>query len=246
MSIDKRTFQIDNQWNIIHLPKRPNGFAVMIIGDYIHYVDEHTSLWKQNTERANLIHSLKNQGYTIFYSNLYGRHWGSPAAVIFAKRLYHYVMKHEILNPNIHLIAEGMGSLVALRLMEDMENQIRSALFINPCMDLKHHFNHERQNRLFFKRLIREISSAYQVQEDDIEFLIDGLPSIKDLKAKTPAQIWHAARGVAFNFKEHSRPYEKRRLDIQAPISLFINVPEAAFNPARAFQGFFRDHEKVL
>ncbi|MFG6496837.1 alpha/beta hydrolase [Fictibacillus sp. UD] len=246
MSIDKRTFQIDNQWNIIHLPEQPNGFAVMIIGDCSHYVDEYTSLWKQNTERANLIQSLKNQGYTIFYSNLYGRHWGSPASVILAKRLYHYVMKHEILNPNIHLIAEGMGSLVALRLMEDMENQIRSALFINPCIDLKHHFNHERQNRLFFKRLIREISSAYQTQVDDVELLIDSLPSIKDLKAKTPVQIWHAARGVAFNFKDHSRSYEKRRLDIHAPITLSIHVPETTFNPARAFQAFFKNHEKVL
>ncbi|MET3728984.1 hypothetical protein ABID52_002565 [Fictibacillus halophilus] len=245
MSIDKRTFQIDNQWNIIHLPKQPNGFAVMIIGDCSHYVDEHTSLWKQNTERANLIQSLKNQGYTIFYSNLYGRHWGSPKAVILAKRLYHYVMKHEILNPNIHLIAEGMGSLVALRLMEEMEKNIRSALFINPCIDLQYHFNHERQNRLFFKRLIREIISAYNTEED-IESLINNMPQTKHLTAKTPVQIWHAARGVAFNFKEHSRSYEKRRQEIAAPISLSIHVPEATFNPARAFQEYFKNYEKVL
>jgi len=246
VSIDKRTFQIDNQWNIIHLPKRPNGFAIMIIGDCSHYVDEHTSLWKQSTERANLIQSLKNQGYTVFYSNLYGRHWGSPKAVILAKRLYHYVMKHEILNPNIHLIAEGMGSLVALRLMEDMENQIRSALFINPCMDLKHHFNHERQNRLFFKRLVREITAAYHTEEDKIELLLNSLPEITDLSARTPVRIWHAARGVAFNFRDHSRSYEKRRLEIKAPISLSIHVPEASFNPARAFQEFFKDNEKEI
>lgn len=246
MSIDKRTFQIDKQWNIIHLPQRPNGFAVMIIGDCSHYVDAHTSLWKQSTERAHLIQSLKEQGYTIFYSNLYGRHWGSPQAVTLAKRLYHYVMKHEILNPNIHLIAEGMGTLVALRLMEEMESQIRSALFINPCIDLKHHFNHERQNRLFFKRLMREIGSAYHVEEMEVPFLIDRFFETKDLKAKTPVKIWHAARGVSFNFRDHSRPYEKRRLEINAPISLLIQVPENTFNPARAFREFFRENEKVI
>jgi hypothetical protein len=246
VNIDKRTFQIDNQWNIIHLPKRPNGFAIMIIGDSSHYVDAHTSLWKQNTQRATLIQSLKNQGYTIFYSNLYGRHWGSPKAVILAKRLYHYVMKHEILNPKIHLVSEGMGSLVALRLMEDMEKQIRSALFINPCMDLRHHFNHERQNRLFYKRLVREISSAYQAEAEEIVKLVNKQPQIKDLTAKTPVRIWHAARGVAFNFRDHSRTYEKRRLEIQSPISLSIHVHESAFNPAKAFQEFFKDNEKVL
>ncbi|MDR7072001.1 alpha/beta hydrolase [Fictibacillus barbaricus] len=246
MSIDKRCFQIDNQWNIIHLPYRPNGFAVMIIGDCSHYVDEHTSLWKQNTERAHLIQSLKEQGYTIFYSNLYGRHWGSPQAVILAKRLYHYVMKHEILNPNIHVIAEGMGALVALQLMEEMEGQIRSALFINPCIDLKYHFNHEKQNRLFFKRLVRELSFAYKITEIEVPAFIDTITDISEWQARTPVKIFHAARGVFFGFREHSRVYEKRRLEINAAISLSLHVPERTFNPAYAFSEYFKEHEKVL
>nr|WP_285876949.1 alpha/beta hydrolase [Fictibacillus phosphorivorans] len=155
-------------------------------------------------------------------------------------------MKHEILNPNIHIIAEGMGTLVALRLMEEMEPQIRSAVFINPCFDLKHHFNHERQNRLFYKRLVREISAAYQIEVRKVASLIDQLPDVKDLHAKTPVKIWHAARGVSFNFRDHSRKYEKRRLEIQAPITLLIHVPENTMNPARAFREFFRENEKVL
>jgi hypothetical protein len=246
VSIEKRCFQIDNQWNIIHLPNRPNGFAVMIIGDCSHYVDANTSLWKQNSERAHLIQSLKEQGYTIFYSNLYGRHWGSHKAIILAKRLYHYVMKHEILNPNIHLIAEGMGTLAALQLMEEMEDQIRSAIFINPCLDLKHHFTNEKQNRLFFKRLVREISQAYEMNELEVPAHIDDLPGIYQRKSKTPVKIFHAARGVAFNFKDHSRVYEKRRLELGAPVSLSIQVPERSFNPAYAFSEFFKENEKVL
>jgi hypothetical protein len=209
-------------------------------------VDEHTSLWKQNTERAHLIKSLKDQGYTIFYSNLYGRHWGSPQAVILAKRLYHYVMKHEILNPNIHVIAEGMGALVALQLMEEMEGQIRSALFINPCIDLKHHFNHEKQNRLFIKRLVRELSYAYHITEIEVPALIYKLPDIADRRARTSVKIFHAARGVLFSFKEHSREYEKRRAQMGAPISLSIHVPERTFNPAHAFSEYFKENEKVL
>jgi pimeloyl-ACP methyl ester carboxylesterase len=246
VSIEKRCFQIDNQWNIIHLPEKPNGFGVMIIGDCNHYVDAESSLWKQNKERSFFIHSLKELGYTVFYSNLYGRHWGSPRAVTLAKRLYHYVMKHEILNPAIHLIAEGMGALVALRLMEDGPDHIRSALLINPCIDLKHHFSHERQNRLFYKRLVREISNAYHVSDQDVGRLMATMPTINDFYARTPVSIWHAARGVSFNFKDHSRVFEKRRIEMDAPVTLSIQMPERPFEPSRIFRDFFKQNEKDL
>jgi pimeloyl-ACP methyl ester carboxylesterase len=246
VSIEKCSFMIDNQWNIIHLPVKPNGFGVMIIGDCNHYVDQESSLWKQNKERAIFIQSLKELGYTVFYSNLYGRHWGSPKAVLLAKRLYHYVMKHEILNPNIHLIAEGMGALVALQLMVELEDHIRSALLINPCLDLPFHFNHERQNRLFYKRLVREISQAYNVSNNEVCALIERLPSVKDFNVTTPVSIWHAAGGVAFSSKDHSRVYEKRRREMNSPILLSIQIPEYPFNPAKTFTDFFSQNEKIL
>lgn len=42
----------DQQWCMLHYPKRPNGFAVLILGDQQHYVHENSSVWIENTGRA--------------------------------------------------------------------------------------------------------------------------------------------------------------------------------------------------
>ena len=64
------------------------------------------------------IQSLLKEGYTVFYSNLYGKNWGSEKAVKLAKRLYEHIIRSEIMNDKIHIIAEGMGALVALKLLQ--------------------------------------------------------------------------------------------------------------------------------
>ena len=33
MTITERFFQIETEWNVIHLPFKPNGFGILIIGD---------------------------------------------------------------------------------------------------------------------------------------------------------------------------------------------------------------------
>ncbi|MBR8646233.1 hypothetical protein KEH51_27750 [[Brevibacterium] frigoritolerans] len=38
--MEQRTFQIDDQWNIIYYPERPSGFSVMVIGDRSHFVEK--------------------------------------------------------------------------------------------------------------------------------------------------------------------------------------------------------------
>lgn len=42
---------------------------------------------------------------------------GAEKAVTYAKQLIHSVLKQEILNPKIHILAEGMGALVADELL---------------------------------------------------------------------------------------------------------------------------------
>ena len=139
-------FSLDTQWNVVHVPERPNGFGVLVLGDKDHFVESSTSLWIQHGGRSQLLQCLQDEGYTVFYSNLYGRHWGSPEAYHLAKQLYHLVMKQEILNKRIHILAEGMGALLALQLMENDGNTfIRSAGLLNPCIDLHTHAEHEKQ-----------------------------------------------------------------------------------------------------
>lgn len=98
MKITERFFQMDSEWNVVHLPYKPNGFLVFIFGDRNHFVGEDSSFWLQHYGRNQLLTSLRNKGYTLVNSNLFGRHWGSEKAVAYAKQLIHYVFKQEILN----------------------------------------------------------------------------------------------------------------------------------------------------
>ncbi|WP_026676116.1 hypothetical protein [Fictibacillus gelatini] len=244
MSIEERFFNVDGQWNVIHLPKKPSGFGVMILGDLNHFVDEKTSLWKQN-ERLWLIQHLRNRGYTCFYSNLYGRNWGSPKAITLAKRLYHHVIKSEILNPKIHLLAEGMGALVALKLMEEMQGNIRSCLLINPCLDLKGHFYQMKLNRLFYKQTVKEIGAAYGIANKNVEPFVETLADLSAYQSAVPVKIWHAASGVQFPFKVHSRKYEEIRYHLHAPIELSIHLPEKRLSLGN-ITDFYKLYEKEV
>ncbi|WP_232284421.1 hypothetical protein [Bacillus timonensis] len=144
-------FKLDTEWSALHLPKRPNGFAVLIIGDKTNFVEKDTSYWIQNYARSQILEYLKDQGYTVFYSNLYGANWGNPASVKLAAQLYHIIMKREILNRRIHVLAEGMGALTAMQLNEKLEGAIRSMAFLNPCIDLVAHIENEKNISFFIK-----------------------------------------------------------------------------------------------
>lgn len=133
------------------MPKRPNGFAVLIIGDKTNFVEENSSYWIQNYARSQILEYLKDEGYTVFYSNLYGANWGNPASVKLATQLYHIIMKREILNTRIHILAEGMGALTAMQLSQKLNEEIRSMAFLNPCIDLVAHIDNERKINFFIK-----------------------------------------------------------------------------------------------
>jgi hypothetical protein len=247
MCIKERFFMFEDQWNIIHLPYKPNGFGIMIIGDTNHFVDKGTSLWMQNSERRHLIEELLDKGYTIFYSNLFGRHWGSRKALDVSLKLYHNVMKNEILNKKIHLIVEGMGGLLALKLMEHLRGNIRSIAMINPCLYFKAHFNREKKNKLFYKRLKRELSIAYEVDEKDVDTFVNGDEfSCKNKQSNIPTKIWHAAIGSKYHVGDHSRCYESFRKINGSPIELSLHLSEGRFAFSKQITNFFKEYEKLL
>ncbi|MDN4073709.1 alpha/beta hydrolase [Fictibacillus terranigra] len=246
MSIEERSFSLDGQWNTIHLPEQPNGFAVMIFGDCNHFVDNHTSLWKQNSERFTLIQTLMKMGYTVFYSHLYGRNWGNPEAVNLARRVYRYVLKYEVLNPKIHILAEGMGALTAIDFINDMDGYIRSAIFINPCLDLKGHFQQEKQNKLFLKRIRKEISQAYRVEIEQIDGLLEKEMSRFTLKRNVPINIFHDATGSVYPLKVHGRPFENSCLEKGFYVTLTIQMPGKSAERYTAIPKFFSRFESIL
>lgn len=167
--MENRNFQLDTEWNVVHYPYQPTGFGILIIGDERNFVEKDNSFWAQNEGRLPLINHLKDTGYTIFYSNLYGKNWGSEKAVKLAKQLYDYMIRCEILNEKIHLLAEGMGTLVALKLAEEMKQVIRSVVLINPIFSLKNQLEHEKNHKFFYKKLLKEIAASYEIDYQDVE-----------------------------------------------------------------------------
>lgn len=207
LAMENRSFQMDSQWNIIHYPEKPTGFGILIIGDERHFVDENKCFWTQNEGKLAIINQLKKTGYTIFSSNLYGRNWGSDQAVEMAQRLYQQVLRSEILNEKIHLLAEGMGALVAVKIMEKMQDKIRSVVLLNPVLSLKNHIEQEKDHKFFYKKLMKEITDAYKKDQKSLEEEMNEMESTINVNFGIPIKIIHVmSGGRSYN---HSKQLQK-------------------------------------
>ncbi|WP_456275884.1 hypothetical protein [Bacillus sp. AK128] len=243
--MEQQYFLLDEEWSVVHLPERPNGFAIFIIGDRNHFVDSHSSFWIQNAGRYAFIEQFLRNGYTVFYSNLFGRNWGSPKAVKLAKRVYHIVMKREILNEQIHLLVEGMGALSGLQLMEEMDDKVRSVAMLNPCLSLQEQLKHEQENKLFYKRISKEVVDAYDWEEQLLQEKLTQLPKLEDYQSNVPVKIWISTEEQTYQSKVLGRKYEQSRRE-SAPIQLTLHVNEKRFGIGSSILQFFGKHEKKL
>ncbi|PKG25523.1 lipase family protein [Niallia nealsonii] len=245
--MENRNFQLDTEWNMIHYPPQPNGFGVLIIGDDRNFVNKSTSFWTQNEGKKQLVESLLEKGYTIFYSNLYGKNWGSNQACQLAERLYQYVIRSEILNQKIHLIAEGMGTLTAIRLMKEMKGNIRSAVLFNPILSLKDHLEREKEHKFFFKKLCNEISVAFHLTEEEFLPFLKGRKEILLEETSSPVkiiQILHDGKSYYQSnyLKKESTEWKKKQL----PIVVSYVVPEKRSALPKYIHFFFQANEKYL
>lgn len=240
--MESRSFQMDTQWNIIYYPEKPKGFGILIIGDERHFVDESKSFWTQNEGKNAIINEFKQKGYTIFSSNLYGRNWGSERAVGLAEALYQHVIRSEILNNKVHILAEGMGALVAVKLMGRMKEQIRSVILLNPILSLKEQLNQEKEHKFFYKKLIRELMTAHQINEHELEETISGMENSINLDFGIPVKIIHVlAGGRSYN---QSKQYQ-RIVDTSKINPTFI-LPEKKSHLGRICIKFYTNNEMVL
>lgn len=242
MTVQQRFFQLDDQWCAIHLPERPNGFAVLLLGDVNHYVTEDVSFWMEHQGRKQLLEELRAYGYMIFYSHLYGRHWGSPKSVRLAKQLIYYVLKSEILNDRIYILAEGMGALVALRLLEVMSTQIRAIAMLNPCLDLRAQLEYEKENKFFYKRMIKEITGAYEIDETKVK---DALPPLSFVSRQVPIKIWQLSGLTHYPSALHCRKYEELAKEKDIPLAIIYHLSEKRYSFANAIHQFYEQNSAL-
>ncbi|MEH7181218.1 hydrolase [Neobacillus vireti] len=240
--MENRNFQMDTQWNVIHYPEKPTGFGILIIGDERHFVDENKCFWSQNEGKLAIINQFKESGYTIFSSNLYGRNWGSDHAVELAQRLYQQVIRSEILNNKVHLIAEGMGALVAVRLMEKMEGQLRSVVLLNPILSLKKHIALEKEHKFFYKKLMRELAAAYKKDQATLEMELENMNDEVNLNLGVPVKIIN----VISSGKSYTHSKLLQEILAKTQISPTYIVPEKKQQLGYMMKKFFNQYEKVL
>jgi hypothetical protein len=244
MEQNTRFIKLDTEWSILHLPERPNGFGIFIIGDHHHFVDENTSFWIQN-DRSNLTYLL-DKGYTVFYSNLYGENWGSPKAVSLAKLLCHIIFKNEILNDRLHILAEGMGALVAIQLMTIMEERFRSAAFLNPCLDLVAHSQKEKEFKLFYKRFIKEFSSAYEINNVQVDEKLSQISFTQYFFSAIPIKIWQPTNNALYPHHIHAKKLADERKLANLPISIAFHLSEKKHGISQSIYNFFHNQEQSL
>ncbi|WP_160724680.1 hydrolase [Bacillus sp. USDA818B3_A] len=240
--MENRNFQMDTQWNIIHYPEKPTGFGILIIGDERHFVDESKCFWTQNEGKLAIINELKDAGYTIFSSNLYGRNWGSEKAVELAQRLYQHVIRSEILNNKIHVLAEGMGALVAVKLLEKMNGCIRSVVLLNPILSLKHQLELEKEHKFFYKKLMKELTFAHQIDHAAIEKEILTMDEMVNLDFDCPVTIIQVLAGG----KSYTQSQIYQKIIKSPKINPTFILPEKKPQLGKMLIKSFHSHETVL
>jgi hypothetical protein len=244
--MESRSFQLGNEWNVIYYPEKPTGFGILIIGDERHFVDKNKSFWLQNEGKGSIIKVLKGSGYTIFSSNLYGKNWGSEQAVELAQRLYHNVIRNEIINGKIHIIAEGMGALVAIKLIEKLKGNLRSIVFLNPILSLKHHILQEKENKFFYKKLKKELEFAYQRNFLLLERELSTTKSNFPLNEDIPIKLIHVLSGGRSYSQSilNQNIVKNEWMDIDMNTSYVL--PEKMHQIGDMMMKFFTKHEQVL
>jgi hypothetical protein len=244
--MENRNFQLDNEWNIIHYPEKPTGFGILILGDERHFVDARHSFWLQNEGKMSIVEKFKQSGYTIFSSNLYGRNWGSDKAANLAEKLYHYVIRKEILNNKIHIFAEGMGALTAIKLMKRMSEQIRSVVFLNPILSLKNHLEQEKEHKFFYEKLSKELETAYQCSFAQLEEKICENEEDIPLMIGVPVKMIHVLTGGrSYNQTKFNLSLIKKDVENHSIESTII-LPEKKQQIGTMTVKFFNRHEKIL
>ncbi|KAB2337197.1 hydrolase [Cytobacillus depressus] len=246
--MESRNFQLDTEWNMIHYPHKPSGFGILIIGDDRHFVNEQKSFWTQNEGKAILLTKLKDEGYTIFYSNLYGKNWGSARAVRMARSLYEHIIRTEIINGKIHIIAEGMGALAALNLIEEMGTElIRTCIFINPIFSLKDHLEMEKEHKFFYNNLLKELAEAYNIDIMQVEHEVRKRKEYFKDSLKIPMKIIYIMTDRrSYNRAKQLKNRTVKWLEEETQTSICYLLPEKRQGMELQIVDFMKKNEKIL
>ncbi|MGM9988291.1 MAG: alpha/beta hydrolase [Bacillaceae bacterium] len=242
MCITKRYYQLADQCCVTYLPVKPSGFGILLLGDRNHYVEGDTSFWNEHIGWSNLLEDLQEEGYTIFSSNLFGSSFGNEAAYDLAILQYTHLMKNEILNEQIHIIAEGTGVLTAFELMKKNRDLIRSVVFISPCLDLFDYIHREQKRKFFYKRLMNELKAAYELAEEQILSFSKVKSFVQD-ETNIPVKIYAVTTSYE---RECCDLYKEQKMQNAGELEVTYFVKERKYQIAKSISLFLSQYESEL
>ncbi|WP_062352076.1 hypothetical protein [Bacillus kwashiorkori] len=238
--MDYRTFKLNNELCIIHYPKKPNGFGILVIGNDYDYVDEKQTSWTKNKTRYQILQKFLQAGYTVFYSNLGGKHYGNEFAVELTMDLYEYVKRVEILNNKIHLFAEDEGAIIANKFINEKREVVRSVLFLNPIFTLSILFEELADQPFSYRKFLKEVGSAYNQNEEECEkFTKNHFINFQPLAL--PYKIIHILK---YGLNDRSRIHYYKMIGKDIP--LHVILPEKQMDIATQAIYFFQKYEVPL
>ena len=246
--VDVRYFKWKGKWNVKFLPEQPNGFAVYLLSGQNGTVEESSCIWENHPEKRQFLDYLLASGYTVFTSELDPKQWGNEAVSTYCEQLVQHLLKTEILNKHIHLLAEGTGAITALKLVSRGRTAIRSMLFFNPCIYLEAYYEFECQNKLYYKKLKHELSQAYGVKPERINHQwVRHISNPPLHKVWPPLLLIHQVNERRYPLPNHSRKLEGDLLRLKQSVQLKL------FSSTRRFDAiseptvqFFQKHERIL
>lgn len=99
-------------------------------------------------------------------------------------------------------------------------------------------------NKLFYKRLTKEIAAAYEI--DEKEMGQHAFRSLKKINSHVPVKIWDRMSGTPFPYQKHSKIFEEQRKEQGYPIELILHLGEQPYRIHQSVIKFFSLHQKKL
>lgn len=240
----RRLFQMGNEYCVTFIPECPNGFGILLLGDGTDYVEGKTSSWEEHLGKRMLLTSFLESGYTVFTSNFYGKHWGSPKAYELSVLLYETVLRKEILNEKIHIYAEGIGALLAKKWMKLHPYFIRSVALIQPNFSLVEILNGEKKHKLYYKRILDEIKTAYDRELNIFEMLMEENER-EAYKYPVPVKIWMSTKHTSSqNYIQRGTEMWVAQSSLQPDIKYYTE--EIKYSLYSRITPYFHSYEKEI
>ena len=239
--INHKTFQLNKEWTTIFYPEQPSGFAIMLLGGDKHYINENANFWLDHPGKKQMLEHLLTKGYTVFSSHLSGGHWGNTEAAELALELYAFFIRKEIINEKIHIIAEGSGALLLGTICEKLQDKVRSIVLINPILSVNQSYEEEKENKLFLKKMKKELYDAYHLNDETFAEWMEKKTDIM-IDADLPVLIVHVLEKLDSNL-----PIKYQAFIDNHPLSEIKYItPEKRYIIAYQMSSFLKKYEKVL